>query len=481
MPPLLALLLCFVVIAVLFVLDRNKEMRTSKALWIPVAWLFLNCSRPASQWLAGFGFVSSVQGADLATSYIEGSPIDAAVLLLRLFAGYMVLASRNQRLGPLLRKMGPIALFYFYCALSITWSDYPFVAFKHWIKGVGDVVMVLIVLTDLCPASALKRLFSRVGLILIPLSIVFIKYFPGLGRTFSKGGIIEYTGVTTQKNTLGVTCLVFGLGALWYFVDLYRNRETPRRRQLLLVHGSILAMVLWLLWTCDSKTSLTCLVMGGVAMVVVSMPTIIRKRFIAHILAATTLGISLFAVFFQSSGDLLKSIGRDSTLTGRTAIWDAVLALAGNPYIGTGYESFWLGDRLQKFWTVNDGDFFGLNEAHNGYLEVYLNLGWIGIGLLAVLIITGYKKILYTLDRDTLAGSLGLAFFISEICYNLTEAGFRMMYPIWIFFLLAIIGVPKTADARIVVPLNDDPLSNNVEFVPKLKSVKGFELRRKYR
>ena len=459
MPPPLSLLICLAGIALLFATDRDKSARASKALWIPVAWLFLNCSRPVSVWLATFGFGRSFQGQDLAATYIEGSPVDRAVFLLILFAGYMVLARRNNRLGPLLRKMGPIALFYFYCAVSIAWSDYPFVAFKHWIKGIGDLEMVLIILTDPQPQVALKRVFSRVGFILLPLSIVFIKYFPSIGRLSTPGGANEYIGVTTQKNALGVLCLLFGLGSLWRFIGVYLDQETPRRRQLMLAHGSIIVMALWLLWTCDSKTSLTCLVMGGIAMVLVSMPKLSKRRPLAHILVACTFGVSLFAVFFQSGGELLKSLGRDSTLTGRTAIWESVLKLAGNPWIGTGYESFWLGDRLQKFWS--DENFRGINEAHNGYLELYLNLGWIGLGLLAIVIITGYGKVISTLRRDALAGGLGLAFFISEICYNLTEAGFRMMYPLWIFFLLAIVGIPKT-------PTTDSLAQRTEEHSPNL-------------
>src|ERR1700736_6657996 len=103
MPPSLSLLICLAGIALLFAADRDKSARASKALWIPVAWLFLNCSRPVSVWLATFGFGGSLQGQDLAASYIEGSPVDRVVFLLILIAGYMVLARRNNRLGPLLR------------------------------------------------------------------------------------------------------------------------------------------------------------------------------------------------------------------------------------------------------------------------------------------------------------------------------------------------------------------------------------------
>ena len=78
--------------------------------------------------------------------------------------------------------MVPILIFFPYCALSILWADYPLVAFKHWNKGIGDLVMVLVVLTDPEPAAAFKRLLSRLGFVLLPLSILFIKYYPSIGR-----------------------------------------------------------------------------------------------------------------------------------------------------------------------------------------------------------------------------------------------------------------------------------------------------------
>lgn len=70
-------------------------------------------------------------------------------------------------------------------------------------------------------------------------------------------------------------------------------------------------------------------------------------------------------------GFALETMGKDTSLTGRTKIWDLALSLSGNPLFGTEFESFWLGPRLDKIWSV----YWRITEAHNGYLEVYLNLG----------------------------------------------------------------------------------------------------------
>ena len=175
-------------------------------------------------------------------------------------------------------------------------------------------------------------------------------------------------------------------------------------------------------------------------MIVTPWALVGRRMWVVHLLVAAVVCLAVFALFLDAGGGLVASLGRDPTLTGRTAIWNAVLAMSANPLVGTGFESFWMGDRLDKAQKLIGP---GVQEAHNGYLELYLNLGWIGIGLLSVLIVTGYRNVIATLRRDPHTGRLRLAFFVAAITYSFTEAGFRMMSLTWIAFLLAIIAVPK--------------------------------------
>ena len=79
----------------------------------------------------------------------------------------------------------------------------------------------------------------------------------------------------------------------------------------------------------------------------------------------------------------------------------------------------------------------GLNEAHNGYLEVYLNLGWVGVILLAGLIIAGYRNVISAFRRPQATAFLKLGFFVAAVIYNWTEAGFRETSLVWISFLIA--------------------------------------------
>jgi len=153
-------------------------------------------------------------------------------------------------------------------------------------------------------------------------------------------------------------------------------------------------------------------------------------------------------LFLGIGGGALESMGRNSTLTGRTDIWDALFKVHINPIFGTGFESFWLGERLAFLWTFPIVD--GITEAHNGYLEVYLNLGWVGLAFLAGLLWTGYKNVLRLLERDPEAGRLRLGYFVIAVVYNFTEAAIRSTDLVWIAFILAIAALPERPLARLV-------------------------------
>ncbi len=120
---------------------------------------------------------------------------------------------------------------------------------------------------------------------------------------------------------------------------------------------------------------------------------------------------------------MVETLGKDPTLTGRRDIWVILLNLHTNPLIGTGFETFWLGSRLEFMRTalVN----FPINEAHNGYIEVYLNLGWAGLCFIALLIGTGYKRIISHIRQDPEKGCVFLGFLLCALFYSFSEAGFR--------------------------------------------------------
>src|SRR5262245_58266320 len=136
-------------------------------------------------------------------------------------------------------------------------------------------------------------------------------------------------------------------------------------------------MTLWLLDLSKSATSQLCLLVGSLVIVAVHGRSLnARPTWLKIALPASICLYFLLEYSFGISDLVTATLGRDTTMTGRTDLWDAVLPLNPNPLLGAGYESFWLGDRLKALWTRF---WWQPNQAHNGYLEVYLNLGLLGL------------------------------------------------------------------------------------------------------
>lgn len=377
---------------------------------------------------------------NLANSYIEGSPLDRAIFIVLELAALALVLSRWRRVQLILQRNWPFVLFFLFAAASIFWSDYRLVTLKHWIKGIGDLMMVMIMLTDQDVAGAIKRVFTRLAFVLVPLSVLFIKYYFQLGRALNLSWIMEPVGVSTQKNGLGELCTYLGLVILWRFRSTYSDRDHPNRKQRLFAFGTILAMIAWLLFTCNSMTSIGALSMASMVLLLSRTQIFRRKPALVHVLIWGLLLFTVYGLFLQSSGSLIKDLGRNPTLTGRTAIWSSALSVPNSRLFGAGYESFWLGHRLHEMWRAIPG--LRVNEAHSGYIEIFLTLGWIGVVLLALLIATGYRNVIACYRRNPELGSLKIAFFLAVIINAMTEAAFRMMGPPWLAFLLATAVVP---------------------------------------
>jgi exopolysaccharide production protein ExoQ len=452
LPPIVAAIIYVVGIVGLFWIDRAQP-QVSKALWIPTAWLMIICSRPTSMWL---GISTS---ADTETVYLEGSPIDAAVFIALTVAALVVVITRIHRVEPILRGNLPVLLFFAFAAISVIWSDFPFVTLKHWVKGIGDVLMVLILLTEPSVTDAIKRLVTRLGFLLLPLSVLFCKYYPAIGRGRTHSTTENWRGVTMGKNILGGVCVVLGIGLLWRFRETYQDREDPCRRSKLVALGTVLGMTAWLLWKSNSMTAICVLVLASAVMLLSGKPVFRRNPALLHIPVLVALGGTAYALFIQST--LVENLGRDPTLTGRTEIWKAVLSVPVSRLVGAGYESFWLGPRLDQIF-ARFPDML-ISEAHNGYIEIFLNLGAIGVLLLAGIMVSGYRSVSTAYRRNPELGGLYLAWWVAAAIRGETEAAFRMLSNSWIFLLLAVVAASQVTVPSEVYeePLQADPVEDS--------------------
>src|SRR5688572_21087910 len=140
MPPQIAAALTYAFVFWLFFRDIREKPNITRALWIPLLWFLILTTRNVSQWLFLLGF-PGFRGSTLE----EGNTLDASVFLTLIIAGVCVLSARRIRLAEFLRENPWLVVFLLYCSIAIAWSDFPYSAFKRWIKVIGHPVMGLIV------------------------------------------------------------------------------------------------------------------------------------------------------------------------------------------------------------------------------------------------------------------------------------------------------------------------------------------------
>jgi len=192
-----------------------------------------------------------------------------------------------------------------------------------------------------------------------------------------------------------------------------------------------------------SSTSLVSLFIGLLIVVILGR-RFVDKRLIGTYLIIAAIALVIAEWGFDIYGSAIRLLGKDPTLTDRTLLWSELLKAKINPLFGAGFESFWLGDRFRDF---ADSRWWQPNQAHNGYLETYLNLGLVGLFLLAGLLIATFWKSRRELLINFQYGRLRLGFLVAVIAYNWTEAAFKNISTIWFVFYIIAVDAPRLKQA----------------------------------
>jgi exopolysaccharide production protein ExoQ len=438
MSPQLALVMCAAFVCGALFLDSRRNSNVSSAIWIPMIWVAILASRPVVEWF-------DPKSVPFGTNVEDGSAMDRNVLSLLMLVALIVLINRKLRWTQWIRENPWMFAFFLYCGISIAWSDFPVIALKRWIRALGSVMMILVLLSEKDPITAIATVVRRCGYILVPFSIVLIKYYRDLAVGHNEWTGEEFVvGVATDKNGLGRLCLVSGLFALWEVVTIKRSEHIHIDASSRLLGAAMLLVTLWLLRMSNSATSLATFIIGCGVLFVTGF-SVIKKRtnYLGTLIVVCVGAVMVLGVSLDLTEVAVGSLGRDLTFTDRTFIWRDLLKMGTNPVVGVGYDSFWLGDRLEKFVREHQ-----VNEAHNGYLEVYLELGIVGLALLACLVLGVFVKAKRSLTTDGIYGRLRITILAIFLIYNVTEAAYKATTSIFFVLLLVGIEVPVGLKSR---------------------------------
>ncbi len=238
-----------------------------------------------------------------------------------------------------------------------------------------------------------------------------------------------HQGYFGGKNYLG-EC-----SAVAFLLSLHEIAHRGWRRALGVIVGAIAIVFIFL---SDSKTAFG---LAIIAPILAQLTLTIRK--ITRVSPAIILLSIPFCYALVSMAlhvDLMQRMAyviyHDSSLTGRTVIWEFVQNEIGRrPLLGWGYQSFWLVPGSLS--SEAPGWVKQMPNAHNGYYDTTLELGYVGVAVLYVFIIATLHAVKRVADRNPARARLLLSLVLFFIMWNYFESlwmrGFEFL---WVVFVI---------------------------------------------
>jgi O-antigen ligase len=147
------------------------------------------------------------------------------------------------------------------------------------------------------------------------------------------------------------------------------------------------------------------------------------------------------------AADVLRLFGRDLTLTGRTELWVAVTrSILKRPVLGYGFYAFWLGLKGESAHAIIAAHWM-YGYAHNGILDLLLQLGLVGLALFVVTLSQAIRDLWTCIGHEC---SIGVDWYIGlivlTVLYNIDEN--TLLLPnelLSILYVVACCGLARAA------------------------------------
>jgi exopolysaccharide production protein ExoQ len=347
----------------------------------------------------------------------EGDDVTFIQINILFFIIYLItfalLLLRCQKVIPFLSSNKLVWLFLLLITTSISWSAIPDLTRTRVVAMIGTMAFSLYLASRYTLKEQLKLIAWTFGIVVVG-SFMFAIVLPKYGLM---GGVHAgaWRGIYTHKNALGkmmaISTIVFGTRAL-------APKSDRRWVDLMLLGGSIVLLVL----SRSSSSLLNVVILSAIA---VGLSTL---RWNYLVLIPTLMGImatavSVYAVLTVNADAIVGLLGKDLTLSGRTNFWPLVLdKLWESPLLGYGFGAFWQGLDGPSAYVWN-GSGFKAPNGHNGYLDLCLELGFIGLMLYGTIFIRKFAKSLTYVRHSNTADSLWpTLIFCYIILANLTES-----------------------------------------------------------
>ena len=377
-----------------------------------------------------------------------GGTVSRLLWLTLLGFGLVIILWRAGFSWLLSRYLNPFLLAFVVLAVaSVAWSMDPPVTARRLIRVLTIVFASTAFVLIGWHARRLQNVLRPIVTAALLGSVLFGLGWPDLAIHPDTTGVLAgaWHGLANHKNGLGD---IASVGLIFWF-HAWLSKEA---RPLPALLGGGLAVACLIL----SRSS-TSLVAGVFTLLFLAMllrsPRGLRPYmpYLVALFIAALLAYSLALLHIvPGSSALLSPIGaitgKDMTFTGRTEIWDIMSEhIRLHPYLGTGYGAYWTGatDGAASYEFILRLHFYP-GSAHNGYLEVLNDLGWLGLVVLMGYLASFVAQSLRLLKIDRNQAALYLGLFLQQAIANLAES--RWFSPLSVDFV--IMTLATTALAR---------------------------------
>jgi exopolysaccharide production protein ExoQ len=350
------------------VMGGAHTQRRSISRWLEYATYFVLFTLLSNAFL---GLWARLRAGDEAVGLAsaEGDPVTRFLLLAAYLSAIFWGAASFHRVARLFLRAPLLVLLLLWALASIGWSEAPEVAFRRVVAVIlGSVVAAFLVVR-----FDFKELLSLLGWVLLlslGASFVVALVLPDIGRIPELRGE-SWAGVFIHKNSLGRFALLGVLVFAWLFSTRRRGRS---------VWGLAVLLSLLLLYESDSRSAQILLLALVLWLGMLGLARRLRRVWPAYLAAVVLIIGGVSASLVANMDTIVQLTGRDLTLTGRVPLWGIVLGyIQERPFLGYGFGSFWLEETYGI--AVSGLAGWSVPHAHNGFLDLWLDLGAVGLGL----------------------------------------------------------------------------------------------------
>lgn len=335
---------------------------------------------------------------------------------------WLLFRRRDWQPGRVIRQNAPVFILTGLALVSILWSTAELLTLRRGIALLGTTFFGLYLVTRFSTEELLRVVTYTLGLCSL-LSLLCCIFLPHLG-IHQDHHALAWRGVYENKNTLG--CLM-ALGVVAWIINALAE---PRLRVLAGTGGTL---SLFMLIMSESITSL--LILIGLLVIILLLYTF-RRGYTGAAVVMGTLAAAAAAGLVLQPELLLLLTGREANLSGRTDLWWAVWeATKQRPWLGYGYSAFWLGWQGPSAHLWHTLHWTPLH-AHNGYLELWLQLGLVGVAVFAASLGVNLFRSFPMLKTENWPGIFPCLFFVFMAVYNVTESAILVRNAfLWILYV----------------------------------------------